>query len=105
MAPFYGCVSTVYLLLLSFQKFLVLILSTSEEWRAESTLEPLSGFEHRAPALGIQRLNLQAIAQNKKRHSYNVYERYFAFIANFQLLFPHREDLLWWVKACSKLNT
>ena len=39
------------------QKFLVLILSTSERWKAESTLEPPSGFEHGTPGLGIQRLN------------------------------------------------
>ena len=36
----------VYFLQLSSQKFLVLILSTSEGWKAESTLEPPSGFEH-----------------------------------------------------------
>ena len=34
----------VYFLQLSSQKFLVLILSTSEGWKAESTLEPPSGF-------------------------------------------------------------
>ena len=28
-------------------------LSTSEEWKAESTLEAPSGFEHRTPGLGI----------------------------------------------------
>ena len=39
------------------QKFLVLILPTSEGWKAESTLEPPSGFEHGTPRLGIQRLN------------------------------------------------
>ena len=43
--------------LLSSQKFLVLILSTSERWKGESTLEPPSGFEHGTPGLGIQRLN------------------------------------------------
>ena len=47
----------VYFLPLSSQKFLVLILSTSEGWKAELTLEPLSGFEHGTPGLGIQRLN------------------------------------------------
>ena len=52
----------VYLLPFSSQKFLVLILSTSEGWKAESTLEPPSGFEHETPALGIQRLNHLAIA-------------------------------------------
>ena len=47
----------VYFLPFSSQKLLVLILSTSEGWKAESTLEPHSGFEHGAPGLGIQRLN------------------------------------------------
>ena len=48
---------TVYFLPFNFQKFLVLILPTSEGWKAESTLEPPSGFEHGTPGLGIQRLN------------------------------------------------
>ena len=47
----------VYFLPLSSQKFLVLILSTSKGWKAESTLEPPSGFEHGTPGLGIQCLN------------------------------------------------
>ena len=47
----------VYFLPFSSQKFLVLILSTSEKRKAESTLEPPSGFEHRTPELAIQRLN------------------------------------------------
>ena len=47
---------------LSYQKLSVLILSTSERWKAESTLEPPSRFEHGTPGLGIQRLNYQAIA-------------------------------------------
>ena len=47
----------VYFLPLSSQKFLVLILSISEGWKAESTLEPPIGFEHGIPELGIQRLN------------------------------------------------
>ena len=34
----------VYFLPFSYQKFLVLILSTSEGWKDESTLEPPSGF-------------------------------------------------------------
>ena len=51
----------VYFLPLSYQKFLVLILSTSEGWKAESTLEPPSGFEPGTPGLGIQRLNHLAI--------------------------------------------
>ena len=46
----------VYFLPLSSQKFLVLILSTSERWKAESTLELLSGFEQGNPGLRIQRL-------------------------------------------------
>ena len=36
---------TVYFLPLSPQKFLVLVWSTSEEWKAKSTLEPPSDFE------------------------------------------------------------
>ena len=47
----------VYFLPLSSQKFLVLILLTSEGWKAELTLEPPSGFEHVTPGLGIKRLN------------------------------------------------
>ena len=47
----------VYFLPLSSQKFLVLILSTSEGWKAELTLEPPSGFELGTLGLGIQRLN------------------------------------------------
>ena len=47
----------VYFLPFNFQKFLVRILPTSEGWKAESTLEPPSGFEHGTSGLGIQRLN------------------------------------------------
>ena len=47
----------IYFITLSFQKFLVLILSTSEVWKAESTLEPPNGFDHETPGLGIQHLN------------------------------------------------
>ena len=46
-----------YFLPLSSQKSLALILSTLEGWKAESTLEPTSGFERRTPGLRIQRLN------------------------------------------------
>ena len=66
MAPFYGWGSTisrleshleeaVYFLPLLSQKFLVLILSTSEGWKAELTLEPPSGFEHGTPELRMYR--------------------------------------------------
>ena len=47
----------VYFLPFSSQKFLALILSTLEGWKAESTLEPRSGFEHGTSGLGIQCLN------------------------------------------------
>ena len=47
----------VYFLLFSSQKVLVLILSTSEGLKAESTLEPPCGFEHGTPGLKTQRLN------------------------------------------------
>ena len=39
------CKETVYFLPLNPLEFLVLILSTSEGWKAELTLEPPSGFE------------------------------------------------------------
>ena len=59
MAPFYEWGSTAsrlkplwggrLLFTFSSQKFLVRILSTSEGWMAESTLEPPCGFEHGTP--------------------------------------------------------
>ena len=49
--------SLLFYVLLSSQKFLVLIWSTLEGWKAESTLEPPSGFEQRTPGFGIQHLN------------------------------------------------
>ena len=52
----------VYFLPLSSKKFLVLILSTTEGLKAESTLELLSGYEHKTSGLGIQRLNHEVIA-------------------------------------------
>ena len=45
-----------------FPKILILILLTCEGWKAESTLEPPSGFELGTPGLGIQHLNRWAIA-------------------------------------------
>ena len=48
---------TVYFLPLSSLKVLVLILPTLEGWKAESTLEPPSSFEHKTPGLEIQCLN------------------------------------------------
>ena len=42
----------VYFLPQSSQKFLVLILSTSKGWKAESNLEPPSGFKHGTSGLG-----------------------------------------------------
>ena len=53
MAPFYGWGSTASRL----QPLRGGSLSTSKGWKAESTLEPPSGFEHGTPRLGIQRLN------------------------------------------------
>ena len=54
---------------LSSPKFLVLILLTSEGWKAESTLETPSGFKHGTPGLGIQHLNHQAIRTLLKSNS------------------------------------
>ena len=47
----------VYFITLISQKFLVLFLSTSEGWKAESTLEPPNGFDNETPGLGIQHLD------------------------------------------------
>ena len=90
MALFYECCSTAsrleplgggsLLLPLSPQKFLVLTLSTLEGWKAESTLEPPSGFEYGIPELGIQRLNHQAIAPRMVKYvcfSRDVWKRSF----------------------------
>ena len=67
MAPFYRWGSTAsrleplrggnLLFTTKFQKFLILILSTSEGRKAESTYEPPIGFENGTPDLGIQHLN------------------------------------------------
>ena len=47
----------IYFITLSSQKFLILILSTLEGWKAESTLQPPNGFDPEIPGLGIQHLN------------------------------------------------
>ena len=44
-----GVEEAVYFLPISSQKFLVLILSTSERLKTDSTLLPPSGFEHGTP--------------------------------------------------------
>ena len=54
----------VYFIPLSPQEFPVLIWSTSKRWKAESTLEPPSGFEPRAPGLGIQHSNHKDIVRS-----------------------------------------
>ena len=64
MASFYRWYSTAWRLeplctgsLLYNVKFPeILILSTSEEWKAELNLKPPNGFEHGIPGLGIQYL-------------------------------------------------
>ena len=47
----------VFFLPLSSQKFLVVILLTSEGLKANLTLEPHGDFEHGTPGFGIQCLN------------------------------------------------
>ena len=90
MTSFYGWGSTasrlqshyeeaVYFLPLSSQKFPVLIWSTSKGWKAGSTLEPQSGFEHGTPGLGIQRL-----VQLDLRWSFShCYSHFFQDVASF----------------------
>ena len=79
----------VYFLPLSSQKFLVLILSTSEGWKAESSLEPPSGFEHGTPGFGIQRLNHLAITplriiKNRLIPYFSLY--FFTFQSSYNLV-------------------
>ena len=62
----------VYFLPFSSQKFLVLILSTSEGWRAESTLESPSSFDHMTTGSGIQRLNHWVIAIIQSKTLFNL---------------------------------
>ena len=103
MVTFYGRGSTaerlqshyedaVYFLPLSSEKFLVPIWSTSEGWKAESTLEPPGGFEHRTIGLWIQRLkqktsfvfsllifNESEICHNRNNNIANYQEHYWLF--------------------------
>ena len=55
----------VYFFPLSPQEFLVLIWSTLEGWKAQSTLKPPSGLEPETPELGIQCPNHQPIYKFK----------------------------------------
>ena len=66
--------------LLSSQKFLVLILSTSEGWKAESTLEPPNGFEHETPGLGIQCLKHYASYNKALREEIKPLKKDYIFI-------------------------
>ena len=59
----------------SSQKFLLLIISTSEGWKAELTLQPPSGFEDGTPRFGIQRLNHQVITSTFFSNQFQ--EKYF----------------------------
>ena len=51
---------------------MVLILSTSEGWKAESTLEPCIGFEHRTPGLGTSVLTTRPLLISETRNSNDV---------------------------------
>ena len=74
MASFYGCASTAsrlepllevsLLYNTNFPEIPGTILSTSEGWKVESTLELPNSFDHETPGLGIQHLNHQAIEVN-----------------------------------------
>ena len=55
MAPFYGGIS---------QKFQVLIISTSDGWKAELTLEPPNGFEHGPLVWESSTLNTRLLLYN-----------------------------------------
>ena len=75
----------VYFLRLSFQRFLVLILSTSEGCPAALALEPPSGFEFGIPGLGsstlatrsfLMLINLE-IYKTKRNRSLHHFQRHF----------------------------
>ena len=108
MAPFMdrvqlpeGCSNfeeAVYFLPFSSQTFLVLILLTSERLKAESTLEPLNGFEHGTPGLEIQHLNhfpciilihpMEVYPPSDLRKNFVPT----TFLANFQIKFRHYNE-------------
>ena len=100
MAPFYGRVSTasmlqsnfgeaVYFLPLSSQKFLVLILLTSEGWKAESTLEPRIGLELGTPGLESSILITRPLIHktSHKKSPQNVHEMLTKVLFDRQLHF------------------
>ena len=108
MAPFMdrvqlpeGCSNfeeAVYFLPFSSQTFLVLILLTSERLKAESTLEPLNGFEHGTPGLEIQHLNhfpcIILIHPMEVYPPSNLRKKFVPtkFLANFQIKFRHYNE-------------
>ena len=55
MAPFYGGIS---------QKFQLLIISTSDGWKVESTLEPPNGFERGPLVWESSTLNTRLLLYN-----------------------------------------
>ena len=73
----------VYFLPFSSQKFVVLILSTSEGWKAESTLESPSGLEHGIPGLGIQ--CLKAISPKPQMMVMDTPKAYSIFNSRFHI--------------------
>ena len=95
--PFHGWGSTtwrllshyeeaVYFLPLSFQKFLLLVRSTSERWKAESTLEPPSGFENGILGLGTQHLLNRLLCDKLWNFEINL-------IFQIKLLFLHDQKI------------
>lgn len=72
---------TVCFLPLCPQEFLVLIWSTTEGWKAESTFNPPTGFEIGNPEFGIQHLITRSLLKN--------YEN--------QLIYLFASVLPWWV--------
>ena len=82
----------VYFLPFSSQTFLVLILSTSEGWKAESTLELLSGFENGTPGLGIQHLNHFPLYNFNSLHKSKKHLCSHKVLANFQIKSFHYNE-------------
>ena len=91
---------TVYLLPLSSQKYLALIWYTSQGWKAESILEPPSGFEHGSPGLGILGLNHKTISQK----SSVLFSRYSSFYIFNRLMIFQTCDVMMSISTWNRVN-
>ena len=83
-----------------FQKYLALIWYTSQGWKAESILEPPSGFEHGSPGLGILGLNHKTISQK----SSVLFSRYSSFYIFNRLMIFQTCDVMMSISTWNRVN-